>query len=198
MQTALSAHPQSNENIVQKVRSWLRVSENKTITSWIVEQLRIQPYQHILEVGYGTGKTLFEVARKLGVGFVAGVDDSLGMYQLAYRRNKKFIEQDLLHLHLGSIEELPYPGRYFHNIYAGSIYKSWEEPEYKFMQLYTLLKEGGKLITVFQPETLTETEIWNEAEKVQEQYGKAGFCDVRFALREMHSGTAIAVVGYKK
>jgi ubiquinone/menaquinone biosynthesis C-methylase UbiE len=198
MQTALFAQAQNSEGIASKVRSWLRVSENKTITSWIVEQLRIQPYQHILEVGFGTGNTLFEVAKKLDVGFVAGIEDSAEMYHLAYRRNKKFIDQELMHLHLGKVEELPYPAHYFHNIYAGNIYRSWSAPEYKFMQLYSLLKDGGKLITVFQPESSSETVVWNEAEKVQEQYAAAGFCDVRFALREMNSGTAIAVVGYKK
>jgi ubiquinone/menaquinone biosynthesis C-methylase UbiE len=196
--TALYTQSQNNESVIERVKSWLRVSENKTITSWIVEQLRIQSYQHILEVGFGTGSTLFEVAKKLEVGFVAGIDDSVVMYQQAIRKNKKFIDQDLMQLHLGTVEELPYPSQYFHNIYAGNIYTSWKEPQYKFMQLNSLLKHGGKLITVFQPRQTSEKEIWNEAEKALEQYAEAGFCDVRFALRDMHAGTAVAVVGHKQ
>ena len=197
--TALYTPAQNNESIVEKVKSWLHVSENKTITSWIVEQLRVKPYQHILEVGYGNGNTLYEVAKKLEVGFIAGIDESVSMYQQAHRKNKKFIEQELMQLHLGTIERLPYPAHYFHNIYAGNIYNSWSEPQYKFMQLNSLLKSDGKLITVFQPQqSLSEKEIWNLAEKVQEQYAEAGFCDVRFALRDMHAATAIAVVGYKQ
>jgi len=197
MQTALYAQP-LNEGVLEKVKSLLRVSENKTIKSWIVEQLRVQPYQHILEVGYGTGKTLFEVAKKLQIGFIAGIDDSVPMYQQSLKKNRKFIEQGLMHLHLGAIEELPYPPQYFHNIYAGNVYTSWKEPQFKFMQLNSLLKPGGKLITVFQPRQSSEKEIWNEAEKILEEYAEADFCDVRFALRDMHSGSAIAVVGHKK
>ena len=197
--TALYTELQNNESIVEKVKSWLRVSENKTISSWIIEQLHVQPYQHILEVGYGTGNTLHEIAKKSKAGFLAGIDESVSMYQQAYRKNKKFIENELIQLHVGTIETLPYPANYFHNIYAGNIYNSWSEPQYKFMQLNSLLRNGGKLITVFQPEqSLTEKEIWDLAEIVQQQYTEAGFCDVRFSLRDMHAATAIAVVGYKE
>ncbi len=198
MQTATYTRPLNNDSIIEKVKSWLKVSVNRTMTSWIVEQLHIHPYQHILEIGYNSGNTLLEVAKKLEVGFVAGVDESVAMYQQANRRNKRFVETQLMQLHLGTVESLSYPAHYFHSIYAGNVYNTWNEPQYKFMQLYSLLKDGGKLIIVFHPQqALSEKEIWNLAEKTQEQITEAGFADVRFAFREMLTGTAIAVVGYK-
>jgi ubiquinone/menaquinone biosynthesis C-methylase UbiE len=197
--TALLTQLHPPETIFTKVKTWISASQNKTINSWIVEQLHVQPYQHILEIGYGAGNSLYEVAKKLQVGFLAGVDDSVDYYQQATRRNKKFIDEELLHLHLGCVEQLPYPAHYFHSIYTGNIYYSWNEPQYKFMQLHSLLKSGGKLITVVQPsDKLTEKEIWNEAEKIQQQYIEAGFFDVRFAFHEMHAVNAISVVGYKE
>jgi ubiquinone/menaquinone biosynthesis C-methylase UbiE len=175
------------------------VSEkNKTISSWTVEQLRIQPYQHILEIGYGSGNTLYETARKLQTGFIAGIDESITRYQQAFRKNKKFIQQQLMQLHLGFVEDLPYPAHYFNSIYANNIYLSWKEPEYKFMQLSKLLKSGGKLITVFQPRgSASEEQVWDVAEKIQQQYIDAGLTDVRISFRDTNAASAVAAVAYK-
>lgn len=182
-----------------KLKSWATVSQNKTISSWAIEQLRIQPYQHILEIGYNNGSTLNEAAKKLRIGFLAGMDESVRSYQQAYRKNKRFIEQDLMQLHLGSVESLPYPAHYFHSIYSTHVYPSWKEPKYKFMQLGNLLKSGGKLITLFQSQPwMTEKAIWDEAEKIQKEYTDAGLTDVRLSFREIHSTTCIAAVGYKE
>jgi ubiquinone/menaquinone biosynthesis C-methylase UbiE len=181
-----------------KLKSWATASQDKTISSWAIEQLRIQPYQHILEIGYGNGSTLNEAAKKLRIGFLAGIDESVGFYQQAYKKNKRFIEQELMQLHIGPVENLPYPAHYFHSIYSTNIYSSWKEPQYKFMQLSNLLKSGGKLVTLFQPRSwASEKEMWDAAEKIQEEYIAAGLTDVRLSFREIHSTTCIAAVGYK-
>jgi hypothetical protein len=105
-----------------------------------------------------------------------------------------------MQLHIGSVESLPYPAHYFHSIYSTNVYSSWNEPQYKFMQLSHLLKSGGKLITLFQPQSynITEKEVCNAAEIIQEEYMDAGLTDVRLSFREIHSTTCIAAVGYKK
>jgi ubiquinone/menaquinone biosynthesis C-methylase UbiE len=185
--------------LTAKLKSWSMASQNKTISSWAIEQLRIQPYQHILEIGYGNGNTLNEAAKKLGTGFIAGIEESVGYYQQAYKRNKHFIDQKLMQLHIGSVESLPYPAHYFHSVYLTSVYSSWSEPQYKFMQLNNLLKSGGKLITLFQPRSwISEKEVWNVAEKIQDEYMDAGLKDVRLSFREIRSSTCIAVVGFKE
>ena len=182
-----------------KLKNWATTSQNKTISSWAIEQLRIQPYQHILEIGYGNGITLHETAKKLRIGFLAGIDESLNSYEQAHKKNKRYIEQELMQLHIGSVESLPYPAHYFHSIYSMNAYSSWKEPQYKFMQLGNLLKSGGKLITLFQPQSpITEKEAWNAAEKIQDEYMEAGLTDVRLSFREIHTTTCIAAVGYKE
>jgi hypothetical protein len=104
-----------------------------------------------------------------------------------------------MQLHIGPLENLPYPAHYFDSIYSTNVYSSWKEPQYKFMQLSNLLKCGGKLITLFQPQSrITEKEAWNAAEKIQNEYIEAGLCDVRLSFREIHSATCITLVGYKE
>ena len=121
------------------------------------------------------------------------------MYQQAYKKNKSFVQKQLMQLHVGTINELPYPAQYFHSIYATNIYLSWKEPQYKFMQLQSLLKNSGRLVTVFQPRSATtEKQMWNAAEKIQQEYEEAGFSDIRISFRDMSPVNAIAAIGYKE
>src|ERR1700694_1559894 len=66
-----------------KLAACLRSAQSRQRSNWMVEQLNVQPYQHILEIGYGSGNTLQEVARKLKIGFLAGIDHSTEMYKQA-------------------------------------------------------------------------------------------------------------------
>lgn len=178
--------------------NWLKPAKNKTITDWTIEQLNIQPYQHILEIGYGSGYALKEVARKLKIGFLAGIDSSIAKYRRAYRKNKKMIRQQLLQLHIGNMNELPYPNRYFHTVYGNNVQLNWKEPVYIFLHLAGLLRSGGKLVMVFQPAARKEEEIKQAAERIKQQYMEAGLVNVRIEFRDAHSATCFAAIGFRE
>ena len=197
--TAIQNPSQQPLNDFQKMVDCITTPKNKVLSQWTVEQLHISPYQHILEVGFGLGNTLREVANKLHVGFIAGVDESVDMFQQANRKNKIYLQKDLMQLHVGTINELPYPSQYFHSIYTTNIYSSWKEPQYNFMKMQSLLKNGGRLVTVFQPRfAKTEKELWNAAEKIQNEYHEAGLTDIRISFRDISPVNAIAAVGFKE
>jgi len=184
---------------VEKLTTWKRAIKNKTITDWTIEHLNIQPYQHLLEIGYTSGYTLSETARKLKIGFLAGIDESMTMYRRAYRRNKKLIRDQLLQLHIGQIHELPYPHHYFHTIYGNnSLYSYVEESGYTLIPLVNLLRSGGKLVMVFQPGTTNEKEVLKISEKIKQDYIFAGLSRIQLELRDMHPVTAVAITGYKE
>ncbi|HMH20205.1 MAG TPA: class I SAM-dependent methyltransferase [Puia sp.] len=181
-----------------KLAGCLMSAKNKQRSDWTVEQLNIQPYQHILEVGYGPGNTLQEVARKLKVGFLAGIDHSLVMYQQAYKRNKRFIEQQLLQLHIGDLNELSYPPHYFHTIYGSNVHFFWKEPQLEFIRLSNMLRTGGKLIMVFQPRWADKEEaVLQAAEKIKSEYASAGLSNISIEYRDVHPVTCISATGFK-
>ena len=181
-----------------KLAGYLMSLKSKERSDWTVEQLNIQPYQHILEVGYGPGNTLQEVARRLKVGFLAGIDHSVTMYRQAYRRNKRFIQQQLLQLHIGELSELSYPPHYFHTIYGSNIHFFLQEPPLEFMRLSSLLKSRGRLVMVFQPrQARSEEAIRRAGEKIREDYLAAGLTDIRIEYKDMSPVTCIAATGFK-
>jgi SAM-dependent methyltransferase len=185
-----------SEGITSRLTGWLLPGQYSQ--DWALEQLNILPYQHLLEIGYGSGKMLQSVARKLRAGFIAGVDDSVSMYQRATARNRRIIEDQLLQLHVGSIYQLPYPPQYFHTIYGTNIHLSWKDPAIEFMRLSDLLRAGGRLVTLLQPKwSLKERTVRSTMDKIQEHYIEAGLTDIRIRYKDTDTLTGIAIIGYK-
>lgn len=72
--------------------------------------LAVQPGEHILEIGYGTGHSLVELARLTGPkGKVCGVDISTGMQKTALKRLETEGLADRVDLEVGVVPPIPWP-----------------------------------------------------------------------------------------
>jgi hypothetical protein len=178
---------------------------------WALQQLNIQPYQHLLEVGYGTGHLTEEVARALRIGFIAGIESSISLYQQAYRRNKRFVSQQLVQLHVGELYELSYPPHYFHTIYGTNIHLlskdfSCNDISYKdfpckdihseLLRLSSLLKSGGRLVLLLEagqdPFSIHETALL-----LREACSSAGFSHIHTGTHPLKPDKYLAITGFK-
>lgn len=138
------------------------------------------------------------VAKKLKIGFIAGIDYSVSMYQRAIKRNRRAVEDQLLQLHIGSLYQLPYPSHYFHTIYGTNIHLSWKDPAMEFLRLANLLRTGGRMVTILQPQwSLQEKTVRSTMEKIQEHYIEAGLTDIRIRYKDTDMLTGVAMIGYK-
>jgi SAM-dependent methyltransferase len=165
---------------------------------WIIRQLQLQPYQHILEVGYGSGRLLTEVARTIRIGFLAGIESSIPLYRQAYRRNRAFIRQELMQLHIGQFYELPYPAHYFHTIYGCDVHHAWNNFATESLRLASLLRIGGRLVLLSSPRRdRNEEDLRTEAARLQSACLSAGLTDIHAEYREFAAGKGLAVIGFK-
>jgi len=165
---------------------WLR---SRQLNAWVIDQLRLQPYQHVLEIGARTGRLLEEVAGILRIGFLAGIESSPPHYQQAYRRNKRFIARQLVQLHLGDLQDLPYPPHYFHTVYSTSGIPPGKDPIVELRRLARMLRSGGRLTLLFHPETYP-------VDRIQQEYTAAGLHPIQIEHREQAFGSAIAATGF--
>jgi ubiquinone/menaquinone biosynthesis C-methylase UbiE len=185
-----------SEGIAARLAGWIVPGRHPQ--DWALEQLNVLPYQHLLEVDYGSGKMLQAVARKLKIGFIAGIDSSVSMYQRALRRNKRAVGEELLQLHVGSLYQLPYPSHYFHTIYGTNIHRSWKDPAMEFLRLTNLLRPGGRLVTILQPRwPLHEKAERHNMDSLQEYYLEAGLTDIRIRYEDPDALSSVAITGYK-
>ena len=174
---------------------WLGWYQGRQVIDWTIRQLNIQPYQHLLEVGYGSGRLLAEAGRTLKIGFLAGIESSIPLYQQAYRRNRSFIRQQLMQLHLGELYELPYPAHYFHTVYASGIHSTWKDPETECLRLAALLKTGGRLVLMSRHRKDQEARTF--AHQLQEGALAAGLMDCHQEYQDLSSGICLAFKGFK-
>ncbi|NJO88251.1 MAG: class I SAM-dependent methyltransferase [Chloroflexia bacterium] len=181
-----------------RVIGWLMSIKNKDRASWTIDNLRINPGDKLLEIGYGPGVTLGKAANRLTSGFIAGIDHSEIMLKQATKRNKKHIENNKVKLEQGTIWDLEYPDNHFDTIYGSNVHFFWKDPVEEFTELVKLLKPEGQLLMVFQPRwTTTEDEVKEVAEKTKIQYEKVGLTNIKTDFKKMSPVTCISIIGKK-
>lgn len=174
------------------------VLENRTgqLNAWIIDQLRLQPYQHVLETGCGAGHLLAAAAGSLRIGFLAGLEPSAALYQQACRRNRRFIARQLVQLHLGGLADLPYPPHYFHTLYSQAPIASGKDRIVELLRLTRLLRSGGRLVLVFRPGAgQGYATVQQVAQDMQQHYVAARLHHIRIEHRETTGGAVFAAIG---
>src|SRR6266511_3206911 len=80
---------------------------NQQRNSWAVSLLDVQPTDRVLEIGFGPGIAIAELAGRATRGQVYGIDHSEVMVQQASGRNAAAIRAHRVHLAHASVEQLP-------------------------------------------------------------------------------------------
>jgi ubiquinone/menaquinone biosynthesis C-methylase UbiE len=148
---------------------------------WVVSLLDVSPTDHILEVGFGPGVALTELARRAHGGYVCGIDRSEVMVRQAQRRGRASVRAGVLDIRLGSTERLPDFDRPFDRIVAVNSLGFWTEPVTRLEELRKLLRRGGLIAVASQPRcpgATAETSAAAAAD-ITAQLEAAGFRDLR-------------------
>ncbi len=128
-------------------------SSNRRRSRWAVSVLDVQPADRVLEIGFGPGRAISELSRRVGAaGHVYGVDRSAVMLRQATRRNAAGIRSGRVTLARGTVEKLPSElGGPFDAILAVNTLGFWTEPAARLADLRGRLAPGGRIAIVSQP-----------------------------------------------
>lgn len=178
---------------------WAMAHKNEESSAYMLEKLDVKPTEKLLEVGFGAGRTIEQVSGFLEEeGHLVGLDHSEVMFKQAVQRNTLAISRGNVELYCSCLWDFEGPEDYFDTVYASNVHQFWDNPTTEFRFMRELLKEGGKLVMVFQPKRgKTEEEILQEATTVTEQYINAGFERIEVDYRKMKPATCISIIGYK-
>src|ERR1700739_1497828 len=92
--------------------------ETATPNRRALELLELDERSRVLEVGCGHGHTLVRAAELTPKGFVAGIDISAAMVEMAQTFNRASITKNLIEVRRASSDQIPCPHESFDRIYA--------------------------------------------------------------------------------
>ncbi len=152
----------------------------------VLELLELHPRDHVLEIGFGHGRTIPKTAALVPDGLLAGIDPSPKAVQMATRHNRELITRGKLELKLAPSERIPYPDGRFDKAFAVHTLYFWARPADDLREIRRVLKPGGRFILAFRPrddETMrntvpASTHTLYTTEEVRAFFEEAGFAPV--------------------
>ncbi|WP_214402833.1 class I SAM-dependent methyltransferase [Pseudonocardia lacus] len=124
---------------------------NRERNRWVVTLLDVRPTDRVLEVGFGPGIAIAELARRVDRGQVLGVDHSAVMVRQATRRNSAAVRDGRVVLRQAAVDRLPDLGGPVDAALAVNSIGFWPDPVRRLVELRGLLREGGRIALVAQP-----------------------------------------------
>src|SRR5574341_1153205 len=118
---------------------------------WTVSLLAVQPTNHLLEIGFGPGLAIAEVAQRASQGRVAGVDFSPTMVGMARRRNAAAIRAGRVDLRCADVAALPFEDAHFDKAYSIHSIYFCPRPGDALREIQRVLKPGGLLVLTILP-----------------------------------------------
>lgn len=116
-----------------------------------VGRLAVQPRESVLEVGFGTGHSLVDLARAVGPnGKVYGIDLSTEMRKVAWQRLENAGLADRVELRCGNATWLPYRSCSMNAVFMSFTLELFDTPEIPNVlgECMRTLKRGGRTVVV--------------------------------------------------
>ncbi|MEM7067980.1 MAG: methyltransferase domain-containing protein [Pseudomonadota bacterium] len=126
--------------------AWVMARETKPENDRTLELLELHEHDHVLEVGFGHGETLYRAAQKVSRGQLAGVDFSDVMISRASSRNRELLRSGRLDLRQGESHELPFERESFNKVFTVHTIYFWADPAEDLEEIFRVLKPGGRLV----------------------------------------------------
>lgn len=172
---------------------------NDKQNDWVLSLLDLQPTDHILEIGYGTGKTLKKVLERVTKGQITGIDVSSTMYQVASKLLKGEIAAGHVTLHQGSVENLPFPDSSFSKVFAVHVVYFLPDLKKVFSEIYRVSIEAGLVAISFVSPIIAPSSVFHQysLEEVEKALVDVGFSKIVVKIRPVGQQNGICILATK-
>lgn len=122
---------------------------NADLNAFVQEVVALENNDRVLEIGFGPGKLINEMAKNSSEILLEGVDFSDTMLKVASKANEHYIREGRVRLHKAESSNLPFNDAYFDKVYSINTLYFWEDPKEHLSEIYRVLKPGGAAIIGF-------------------------------------------------
>jgi ubiquinone/menaquinone biosynthesis C-methylase UbiE len=112
---------------------------NRGFYKVVIDKLSLRQGEHILEIGYGPGLGIYQIAGSFPECRISGIDFSELMYHKASKRNKKFIDKGTVHLQHGDVLTLEPGNVKFDKIFCVNVIYFWNDLDLAFGRIFNML-----------------------------------------------------------
>jgi SAM-dependent methyltransferase len=170
-------------------------SSNRRRNAWVVSLLGVRPDDRVLEIGFGPGLAIRELARLATDGYVCGIDHSELMLRRARRLNTEGLRRGVVDLRLGSVEDLPAFDQPFDKILAVNAMMFWHEPVARLENLRRLLRSGGLIAIAHQPRGpgASDETAAAKGREIEAALAQAGFSELRLEAMALKPAVVCAL-----
>ncbi|MEU8802133.1 methyltransferase domain-containing protein [Spirillospora sp. NPDC048819] len=155
---------------------------NRQRNRWAASLLNVGPTDRVLEIGFGPGIAIAELARQAGR--VYGIDHSKLMMRQAARRNAAAVRADRVRLMHTSVDDLPSFDHPLDAILAVNSVGFWPDPVGRLRQLRRALRPGGRIALASQPRCPGVTTT-GAAEQLHYLLTQAGFTHIQVETMDL-------------
>jgi ubiquinone/menaquinone biosynthesis C-methylase UbiE len=128
------------------------------VTDWGLAHIAIRPYDAVLDVGCGGGRTISKLAAAAPDGRISGIDYSETSVAASTRYNAPSIAAGRVDIRQASVSELPFPAETFDLVTAVETHFHWPDLSAGMREIFRVLKPGGTVLLV--------AEIYNGAKRM--------------------------------
>lgn len=182
-----------------RVAGWYMAKENREINKWTIDFLNVQDGEHILEVGFGSGKALKYILQQTNDVMLTGVDASEVMIHQALRRlNKRLINNEIL-LMEGPADDLPLLPKKVDKVLVINNVTFWKTPMQTLRNINGQMNKEGKIALTIRPHEKGATDDTSEliGGQLSALLVQAGFIDVEFFVKHTRPTDTVCALGTK-
>src|SRR5215467_2842420 len=151
-------------------------ASNRQRNLWVVDLLDVRSTDRVLEIGFGPGLAVAELARRATQGRIYGIDHSELMVRLAGRRNAAAVRERRVELVHTPVDRLPDFGAPLDAVVSVNSVGSWPDPVRQLGGLRGLLRPGGRIALAGQPRSAgaTAETTAGAARELEDRLDRAG------------------------
>jgi ubiquinone/menaquinone biosynthesis C-methylase UbiE len=198
-----SAHPRG---YLGRVIARIMALETATPNRRVLELLDLNEKSRVLEVGFAHGHTLARAAELARQGFVAGIDISAAMVDMAQTFSRDSIAKGLIEVRQASSDQIPYPDQSFDRIFAVHTLYFWNDPLAHLREIRRVCRVGGRFVLAFGPREDARAVaafpkavyIFYSIDETQRLLAEAGFYSVTMSRERITAREIVFAVGYPR
>ena len=177
---------------------------NAVLNDLMRELLTLQEDDHVLEIGFGTGKLINEMASQAQRDLIESIDLSSTMVDMAEKRNRRYIAERRVKIVLSDFDQVEYRDNDFDKVCSANTIYFWPDAKYTVRKIQRVLRPGGKLVLGFEDKSQLAKRQLNpsvfsiyDENDVAQLLADVGFSDVEIKSKEMKSAVVHCAIAVK-